>query len=97
MFPDSSQSHSGSTAVSRTARPKQRPNQQKKNSQPNIALMQRQINELQKLLSVFKNEAVNKGRVEPYNVVSFSDSKGRKGKLKVNNHKRSVRRKTLIR
>jgi len=95
MFPDSTQSHSSSTAVSRAARPKQRPNQQKKNSQPNVGLMQRQINELQKLLSVFKNEAVNKSRVEPYTVVSFSDSKGRKGKLKVNNHKRSVRRKTL--
>ena len=40
MFPDSAQSHSNSAAVSRTARSKQRPNQ-KKNSQPNIALMQR--------------------------------------------------------
>jgi len=76
LFPDSAQSHSSSTAVSRAARPKQRPNQQKKNSQPNIALMRRQINELQKLLSVFKNEfeAVNKSRVEHYTVMFFSDS-----------------------
>ena len=87
-----------SQAARNRAKPRMRPKPHVKKVQQtcNLASMQAQLSELQKMFcKMSETMSVNKDRVEQYSMVCFSDSRGPKRNTIKENKKRSYRRNSL--